>query len=197
MCSYKSRGCVCFSSKGSGDLNIKAEVSSLVSEPYTIEDCRYYNDGTVLDFNTTATVTTTNGYLQITTSTNGEKYVKLPVEPSASDEYIWSTTVQNIENAVSNAITLYIYSTSKYGGYDSVQNNWFFRLSGSTTNRYNHSISNGDVVTIKRQNGTTYVYVNDDLLTSENTTYSNSYYIGYYTNKDRLMFLNDIKLKVL
>ena len=42
MCSYKSRGCVCFSSKGSGDLNIKAEVSSLVSEPYTIEDCYAY-----------------------------------------------------------------------------------------------------------------------------------------------------------
>ena len=151
---------VYFSSKGSGDLNIKAEVGSLVSEIYTIEDCTKLGWGS--GFATTNGSVSINGSSITVNNTTKEKptYIfndSIGVPYSVELEYIQTsgsfTYGLGFANSSNNALAGSYFSKSG-------NNYWgIFYLSGNAP-------SDGDVFK--------YVVTSNSV-----TVYKNNTQIGY------------------
>ena len=184
---------VSYVGKGTGDLNIQAIYNgSLSSEIYVIEDCLYWNDGssiTGLEIDSNVNCTSNGEYITITTSTSGEKDVKIPV--TLTGDWTFETTVAEI--GVVNVITFKVGTGNQWGAcaYPNVAS---VNL-GSGTRDLNTPINIGGVFKVKYLNGTMYGYWNNQLVTSRSVTVNGK--IGYYTNNGRVQHIKNIKLKAL
>lgn len=183
-------------SAGSGDVVVGASVlRSSVTERYDIEDCKYWNDGSSvgsLQIDSGASVTSNGEYITIL-STSNEKYIYLPVTLANSDNWEFSTTIARKD---SNKVIGGIFNDASY-----------YYTSDTTDGRYRYSVGDGnvlhskyasveDVITVRRENGVTKLFVNDVSGNAHTVNHKTSFKCGYYTYAYP-QYIKNIKLKTL
>ena len=143
------------------------------------------------------TITTTSDYIQITTSTSGEKKVNVPTSSFTTSDnvfmewtYVSGGTTQPIAFSMNNS------SNSASGGYFSYNGSSFTFALGISTN-LSRTLNNGDKILVARYNGYTEVYHNRVLIHRTSKSISGSYQFGFYTNNGRVQRLRDIKVGYL
>lgn len=164
-----------------------------LQEIYAIEDCWYANDGSSvgsLEVGSNVSCTSNGKYITITTSTSGEKDVKIPVNLTGDWEF--ETTLAAL--GTTNDITFKVGTGQQWGAvnhdYNSVAINF-----GSGTNNYSRTIQANDILKITYINGIITAYYNNEQLKSQSVTVSGK--MGYYTNNGRVQKIKNIKLKPL
>lgn len=177
--------------KGTNLLYIRG-ICDEYSDEIQIDDLEYYNSGnsvTSLIINSGVSCTSNGDYITITTSVNGEKYVYLPVTLTGNWEF--ETTLASI--GTSNYLT-FITSDGKY--YGAVGSGGGFVHLNENNYNFSNLASVGDIWKVTYNNGVISFYINNALIRSKSTTITNIN-IGYYTNKDRVQHLKNIKLRKL
>ena len=187
-----SNGQISFSyaSTGVGDVTVEVSFGILLQETFVVQDCHYFNDGssvTGLEIGSGVSCTSNGDYITITTSTSGEKYVKVPV--TVSNDWEFSSEIAELGNA--QHIT-FIFN-SYWGAVD--DSGIAINLSDSTT-RYSHTVSVGDILKVKYVNGVLTTYINDTQLKTKNVSLSNIKH-GFFTNNGRVQKIKNIKVKAL
>ena len=177
--------------KGPNLLYIQANCQGY-SDETQIDDLEYYNPGnsvTSLIINSGVSCTSNGDYITITTSVNSEKYVYLPVTLTGNWEF--ETTLASI--GTSNYLT-FITSDGKY--YGAVGSGGGFVHLNETNYTFSNLASVGDIWKVTYNNGVISFYINNVLIRSKSATITNIN-IGYYTIKDRVQHLKNIKLRKL
>ena len=176
--------------KGANSLYIQASSGSIISDKIYVEDNYYFNGGTSLNglnIDNGVSVTVEDESLKITTSTYGEKYVKIPVDSLTN----WEYSFQVAKRGISCDWQWIINSNNSYGNQGMVR----FNLGGYDYFTPTDPIVNG-IMKIQCVNGVTSAYFNDVLITSKNTqnTLTNC---GFYINPNRTQYIKNIKIKQL
>lgn len=164
-----------------------------VSKTYGIHDCLWGTDGSSvgsLEIGSGVSCTSNGEYITITTSTSGEKDVKLPVTLTGD----WEFTTDIAELGTSQDLTFKVGSGSQWGAVDHNANIITVNLGNGST-YYTKTISKDDTLKVTYINGTMSVYWNDEYLTSRTVSISGK--IGYYTISGRVQHLKNIMLKPL
>ena len=185
---------VSYYGKGSGDLYIKSSAQSITSTTYNIEDCKYWNDGSSvgsLEVGSNVSCTSNGTYITITTSTSGEKDVKLPVALTGD----WEYDVELAENLPTNGQLTFKIGTGQQWGAFNYNDSISVNLGSSQS--FNKSVQKGMVLKITYISGVMTVYWNNEQLTYKSLTLSSGVKMGYYTNNGRYQYIKDIKLKAL
>ena len=185
---------VSYYGEGAGDLYIKGSVDSIISSEIYVEDCKYWNDGSSvgsLEVGSSVSCTSNGSYITITTSTSGEKDVKLPVALSGDWEFE-TTLAENLPSG--SQLTFKIGTGQQWGGFN-YGNNITVNLGSSQT--FNKTVSKDMVLKITYISGVMTVYWNNEQLTYKSLTLSSGVKMGYYTNNGRYQYLKNIKLKPL
>ena len=181
--------------KGSGDLYIKSSAQSITSTAYTIEDCKYWNDGSsvgTLQIDSGVSVTSNGEYITIG-STSSEKYVYLPITLANSDNWEFSTTIARKDT---NKVIGGIFNDASYY-YTSDANDGRYRYSVSSGNvQHSKFAAVGDVITVRRENGVTKLFVNDVSGNAHTVNHKTSFKCGYYTFNSS-QHIKDIKIRKL
>lgn len=155
-------------------------------------DCLYWNDGSSvgsLEVGSNVSCTSNGEYITITTSTSGEKDVKIPVALTGDWEFE-TTLAENIP--LGGQLTFKVDRGQQWGAFN--PNNTTTVNLGSSQN-FNRTVSKGMVMKITYINGVMTVYWNDEQLASRSVSVTGK--IGYYTNNGRYQDVKDIKLKPL
>jgi hypothetical protein len=189
-----------YTATGTGDVNITASTNGLVSNNITIEDVQYFNDGsslTGLDVKSGVSCTLEDGYIRITTSTSGEKFVYPPVCYTGSDN--WEASFQcRTSNYNSQAFGFQMENcgTTTYSG-DSQYTAGYPTSLGNCMGQgnVNCTLTDNDTVTFRRLNGSWIILVNDTVLVTRSYSWSNSRVPGFYTNQGRVQYLKNLKYK--
>lgn len=144
-----------------------------------------------------ATITATDDYIQITTNTSGEKKVNIPFTISSTSNCFVEWTY--VSGGVSYPITFSITSTgnSSVGGYFSYNGTSFYFALGSSATTLERAVNDGDKIMVVRYDGTTEVYHNNILIHTATRSFSGNAMFGYYTNKNKVEKLKDIRVGVL
>ena len=189
-----------YNADGSGDVTITVECESL-SETQTIEDLLYFNDGTKISGITIpsgVTVTTEDGMLKIHGTTSGEKKIYYPKSFTGDDNFIIEFEVAKI--GVEQSIALYLKDSTTANGcwfsYTDSSAKWNGGIS-TTWNATTQPLAIGDKVRIKQENGILKMYHNDTVLYTKSRNFSGTYYVGHYTNINRIQYVKNIKVKSL
>ena len=164
-----------------------------LQETFVIEDCYYYNDGsstTGLEIDSGVSCTSNGNYITITKSTSGEKYVWLPKQLTASDDYEYELEIAEIGSVQAMAINW--NNTNDWAYYHNANGNWGV----NNTNIFTTAIAVGDKFKIKKQGSTVTFYINEVLKHTLTKTYGN-HKVGFYTNNGRTQKIKNIKLKAL
>lgn len=162
-----------------------------LQETYGIEDCLYWNDGSSvgsLQIDSGVSCTSNGSYITITKSTNGERYVKLPVTLPSAFEYSFEIAEIGVTN-----IYAWIIDSNYYGAGST--NTQFAKLNDSGPN-VNIPPVKGGVVTLTYQNDTLTVKYSNSQLNSKSASV-NGKPIGFYTNRGRYQYIKNIKLTPL
>ena len=179
--------------KGAGDLNIKAECM-LFSEIYAIEDCFFYGINTDAFTIPSSTTFSSNGeYITVTTTTSSEKLVYLDHTLSNNDNWIFENEVARIGTIQSIAV---IWNDNTFYGGQGNNGQYVYSYMGVQTKK-THTVQVGDKFTVKRENGVTSVYINDELIESKTIDHKTSFRVGYFINRSRTQYYKNIKLKPL
>ena len=173
-------------------VNVKNILRTELQETFVVQDCHFFNDGstvTGLEIGSDVSCTSNGDYITITTSTSGEKDVKLPT--TLTGDWEFETTLAELGNE--NYLTFKVDTGQQWGalGYDSV---WTVDLGGGSSIKY-VTVNTGDILKITYIDGTMSVYYNDTLLASRQVNVTGK--IGYYTDRNRIQHIKDIKLKAL
>lgn len=163
-----------------------------LQETFVVQDCHYWNDGssvTGLEIDSDVSCTSNGDYITITTSTSGEKDVKLPL--TLTNDWEFETTLAELGNE--NYLTFKVDTGQQWGA---LGNNsaWTVDLGGGSSIKY-VTVNTGDILKITYIDGTMSVYYNDTLLASRQVNVTGK--IGYYTNRNRIQHIKNIKLKAL
>lgn len=161
----------------------------------------YQNDGTTLDeldIKSGVTCTNENGWIKITTSTSGEKYVYPPVCFTGSDN--WEMSFQCKTSSYSNqafGVQMENFGTTTYSG-----DGQYIFYSGTTLNNcmgYGNktgvSLSDNDVVTIRRLDGNWIILINGVEKCRKSYTWTNQRVPGFYTNSGRIQRIKNLIIK--
>ena len=168
-----------------------------LQETYSIEDCLYWNDGSSvgsLEVGSNVSCTSNGNYITITTSTNGEKYVRIPVTLANTDNWIYE--VEIADTGTSQPIALNHDNASKWFGHSISGNQWF--CNSGTNDTYIQAYQVGDKLALYRENGVDTCVLNNSIIVSSRTaTHNSSFKVGLYTNRGRVQKVKNIKLKPL
>lgn len=200
-----------YSSNGDGDLSFTVKYGNTTSDAVTIEDCYYFNDGTVNNIVSASgtTITVENGALKVTTSSSSEKKFYFPTNSkfssSANVEFSYECARETNDSSghaqivglslnPSNTVATqgycsYTVSSNDTGGYWSCS----FNNDSFTSNV---ALAKGDKIKLVREGGSTKLYQNDNLLRSVSRSVSD-FYFGGYTNQNRIQRFKNIKIKKL
>lgn len=163
---------------------------------YICEDFIYHNDGSDTNLHNPqgATITTSNGYLTITTDTNGEKKVNFPTEWFDKDANVYMEMTYCGGTGQPIAVCFNGQNNTTFGwvSYDGVSS-FSNALSGSGTN-VTATINLGDVFRLERDNGISNFYQNGILLFQTTRAFTESFRLGFYTNNGRVQSWKDIKI---
>ena len=165
-----------------------------VSETYSLEDCKYWNDGTSassFEIPSGATVTSNGEYLTIG-STSGEKLIYIPTTLTNSDEWEFSLKLALKQNnkclgLMFNDNTYYMSSNANGGKY---------YCHFSSDEYWETPSATGDVIIIKRQNGKTSISINGNQLVNKTVSHKSSFKCGFYTF-NYPQYVDELKIKQL
>lgn len=154
----------------------------------------YYNNGEVfweILNPQNAVVTSEDNSIKITTPTSGEKKVNLPVLFESTDNIFVEMTYQG---GSSQPIALSFNNTSNgsLGYCNHNGTSTFTNVFGSSSSTVTGSIREGDVFRLVRLDNVTYFYQNDNLLFTGSKSFSTSFYMGFYTNQNRIQKWSNI-----
>ncbi|MBR1748849.1 MAG: Ig-like domain-containing protein [Bacilli bacterium] len=182
-----------YASQGVGDVALTVECMNL-QETYSIEDCKYWNDGTSassFEIPSGASVTTNGDYLTIA-STTSEKLIYIPVTLANSDN--WEYSVKIVLKQQNKVVGLMFNDNTYYASSNASNGIYYYTIPSET--RTNVTATAGDVITIRRQNGVTKFIVNGTELGSKTATHKSSFRCGFYTYGSA-QYVDEIKLKPL
>ena len=183
-----------YNSMGVGDIEFKAEVGTFSSEIYAIEDCFFYGINTDAFTIPSSTTFSSNGeYITVTTTTSSEKLVYLDHTLSNNDNWIFENEVARIGTIQSIAV---IWNDNTFYGGQGNNGQYVYSYMGVQTKK-THTVQVGDKFTVKRENGVTSVYINDELIESKTIDHKTSFRVGYFINRSRTQYYKNIKLKPL
>ena len=168
----------------------------VLQETYEVQDCHYWNDGssvTGLEIDTGVSCTSNGDYITITTSTSGEKHVRIPVTLANSDNWVYE--VEIADTGTSQPIALDYDNASKWAGHSINTNQWF--ANSGTNDSYTQACQVGDVLRITRENGYDKAEVNTHQFSNRQATHNSTFKVGFYTNNGRTQKIKNIKLKAL
>lgn len=178
---------------GLGDIDVEVTYGTLLQKTFVVEDCDYWNDGSDvhgLEIGSNVSCTSNGEYITITTSTSGEKDVKLPVTLTGNWEF--ETTLADL--GTTNDLTFKVGTGQQWGAVNHTSNVVSINL-GSRTNDYNYTIKADDTLKITYIDGTMTAYWNNNKLESKAVTVTGK--MGYYTNSGRVQKIKNLKLKAL
>lgn len=168
-----------------------------LQETYSIEDCLYWNDGSSvgsLEVGSNVSCTSNGDYITITTSTNGEKYVRIPVTLANTDNWIYE--VEIADTGTSQPIALNHDNASKWAGHSISGNQWF--CNSGTNDTYIQAYQVGDKLAILRENGVDTCILNDSItISNRSASHNSTFKVGFYTNRNRTQKVKNIKLNPL
>ena len=165
------------------------------SGTYAIEDCFFYGLNTGAFTIPSNTTFSSNGeYITATTSTNGEKLVYLNHTLSNNDNWIFENEVAY--KGTSEQLLAIIWNDNTYYGGAGYGENYVYSHMGSQTKK-THTVAIGDKFTVRRENGTTSAYINDELIESKTVSHKSTFKVGYFINKGRTQYYKNIKIKPL
>ena len=185
-----------YSSAGSGDITFTAEVDgTLLTKTYELEDCKYWNDGSSvgsLEVGSNVSCTSNGSYITITSSTSGEKDVKLPVALTGDWEYD-VTLAENLPSS-GGQLTFKIGTGQQWGAFNP---NSSITVNLGSSQNFTKTVSKDMILKITYISGVMTVYWNNEQLASKSLTLGTGVKMGYYTNSGRVQYLKNIKLKPL
>ena len=169
----------------------------LVSEIFVLEDCFSYGintDAFTIPSNTTFS---SNGdYITATTRTSGEKLVYLNQQLTDSDNWLFETELAQLNTGSYKQNFAVIWNDNSFYGGQGVNEGYVYSYMGVQTKK-THTVQVGDKFTVKRENGVTSVYINDELIESKTIDHKTSFRVGYFINRSRTQYYKNIKLKPL
>jgi len=184
-----------YNSTGEGDISLTASDGTLVSEICSIEDCFFYGLNTNAFTIPSNTTFSSNGdYITATTSASEEKIVYLNHTLTDSDNWIFANEVA-YKGSSEQVLSIIWNDNSFYGG-QGYGENYVYSYMGSQTKK-THTVQIGDKFTVKRENGVTSVYINDELIESKTISHKASFRVGYFINRGRTQYYKNIKFKPL
>ena len=184
-----------YSSTGAGDVTFKATCESIDSSTITVEDCIFYGLNTNAFTIPSSTTFSSNGtYITASTSTSSEKIVTLNHTLANADNWVFENEVAY--TGTSEQLLAIIWNDSTYYGGHGYGENYVYSYMGSQTKK-THTVALGDKFIVRRENGTTSVYINDELIESKTVSHKSSFKVGYFINKGRTQYYKNIKLKPL
>lgn len=183
-----------YNSKGVGDVTFYfyLEDGTLLQETYNIEDITYFNDGSSigsLEVDSDVSCTSNGEYITITTSTSGEKYVKLPITLLATDNWEYSVEIAKI--GTNQSISLNYMNANGWAGHGEIAHNWFL----DSRNVLRQQSQVGDVITLTKRGNKVLMKVNGTGIAQTAKPFETSYQIGFYTNNGRIQHIKNIKLR--
>lgn len=186
---------ISYTGTGVGDVSVEVSYRTLLQKTFVVEDCLYWNDGstvTGLLIDSNVSCTSNGEYITITTSTSGEKYVKLPNTLTSSDNWEYSVEIAEIGNNQSLAVNL--INSNIWAGHGDLQDNWFLH----STNVLIRPETVGDVARFTKNGNNITMTVNNDMgSNTQSFSFPTSYWVGFYTNNGRVQKVKNIKLKAL
>ena len=132
-----------------------------------------------------------------TTNTSGEKIVYFDHTFDNSDNWVFETEVAKIGQYQVMAV---VWNDTSFYGANTFQVNylsdrWYSNME-DTAYTY-HTPRIGDKFIVRRENGVTSTYLNDDLIQSKTISHKSTFKIGYFINFDRIQYYKNIKIKRL
>ena len=179
---------------GVGDVSVEVSYGTLLQKTFVVEDCNYWNDGSRvsdLEIGSNVSCTTNGDYITITTSTSGEKDVKLPV--TLTGDWEFETTLAE-ESGTTQDLTWKVGTGQQWGGITIQNQNVLVNLGNGSQTHYK-TVSVGMTLKITYVNGVMSVYWNNEQLQSRSVSVTGK--IGYYTNSGRVQKIKNLKLKAL
>lgn len=162
------------------------------SDEIQIDDLRYYNSGANvgnLEIDNGVSVTSDGDCIKITTSTSGEKYVRIPVNLTGN----WEFECELAKIGEVNPLTFVLSSPSFWGAF--TPSGCIVNLADSTQSS-SVSIDVGQTLKCTYINGVFNVYGNGNLIRGKSASINNAK-IGWYTNQNRIQYIKNIKLREL
>lgn len=196
-----------YSSSGAGDVSFTAQVRSLVSETYELEDCYYFDPQTT----NKNRYTVTSGGANISYSSDG-----VTITGTQATDSLVKNTALTLPNSYSAEVTLTKLSgytaggQTQYGGL--CFDNCLIDMHSGQINIYtlspiallttiNQGVSQGDVLKIEMDNGTMKIYINDVLKTTQSITHTGIHQHRTYKpsnqNVGKSITAKDLKVKPL
>lgn len=194
---------ITYNSQATGDIQFIANINDNISNSVLVEDCFYFNDGTINDIaiNSGTSVTIENGAIKITKSSNGEHKWYFPtLRKFTTSENIAMILESAREDETGQIAAVSINpslsaSTQGYAGYWTSNNQWDINFGdGSVGSSIN--LQKGDIITFSRENGYTKLYHNG-VLQHQYLRSISDYYMGGYTNQNRIQRWKNIKIKAI
>ena len=132
-----------------------------------------------------------------TTNTSDEKIVYFDHTFDNSDNWVFETEVAAIGRYQMMAV---VWNDTSFYGANTFQVNyisdrWYSEMDGISYTYHTPRI--GDKFTVRRENGVTSIYLNDDLIQSKTISHKSTFKIGYFINYDRIQYYKNIKIKRL
>ena len=183
-----------YTSQGSGDVEFEFKCG-LVTETFTIEDCKYFNDGSSINnmnINNGVICTSNGEYITITTSTNGEKYVTIPIGATGDWEYSFEVA----ELGMINSYGWMINNNNMYGAITETTNAGYAHLTSQSIQFSTDESAKGTIFRLRYENGILSAISNSTVITTRNLSFSLNNF-GFYTNQNRIQKIKNIKLKLL
>ena len=195
---------VVFQEEEVADLNCRVKNEqgglSVGSTVHFFEKLRYdyFNSGdntTGISVENNVSVVSEDGVLKISTSISGEKRCSYPLALTDDDDFTFECTIA--KEGTPQMIALFVKNSSTATGlwlaYENSINRFNMACTG-TSGRYNAIVNVGDKITIKRENGTISILHNDTIIFTKKVNFGGTYYVGHYTNKDRVQYVKNIKI---
>ena len=183
---------ITYTGTGVGDVTFEVRYRTILQETFVVQDCHFFNNGstvTGLEIDSGVSCTSNNDYITITTSTNGEKYVTIPTAPTGDWEFETTLAEYGDTNYMTFVmLTPYIWCQVGYNAMMTVD-------IGNGEKSHGITLSKGAVLKVTYINGTMSVYYDNTLIESNQVSATGK--IGYYTNKNRIQHIKNLKLKAL
>lgn len=195
---------ITYNSQATGDIQFIANINDNISNSVSVEDCFYFNDGTINDIvhPSGTSVTIENGAIKITKSTSGEHKFYYPTLRKFNNNDNIEISIESArEDEIADQPLTFSYNSSLsassqgYIAYYERNNTW----SGNITMNFSVSatLTKGDIIKLVKTGTTHRLYQNDTLIVTQTRSWGSDCYIGGYTNQNRIQRLKNIKIKAI
>ena len=188
-----------YSSAGVGDVSFTAEVGSLSSETYTVEDCINYDSLTSASGKWTIPSGVSSDYTSNGWKTTSSAYKQVKLTDKLTSDCSVEFTVVDYSNTNNNGVIIYAYTNGESTPNQAI-------LLGGTSNASNrkvfntllsHDLIKGEVYRIEYTSSTLKVYEGDTLLGQASSSVGLPTRFEFHVSENRWARYKDLKVKPL